>query len=114
MRVIASQNLPRDRGESIFALRGIKMPRRALWEWSGEGAKGLLDRGSEKPLAPVQPGVAHRCKQGCTWCQRLLGDLCGVGPKDLLLRLTFPEGPKIEKIQSRLKFSISLENFNLD
>ena len=26
----------------------------------------------------------------------------------------FPKGPKIEKIQSRLKISISLENFNLD
>ena len=26
----------------------------------------------------------------------------------------YPKGPKIEKIQSRLKFSISLENFNLD
>ena len=25
-----------------------------------------------------------------------------------------PKGPEIEKIQSRLKFSISLENFNLD
>ena len=25
-----------------------------------------------------------------------------------------PEGPKTEKIQPRLKFSISLENFNLD
>ena len=24
----------------------------------GEGAKGLLNQGSEKPLAPVQPGVA--------------------------------------------------------
>ena len=28
--------------------------------------------------------------------------------------LANPEGPKIEKIQSRLKLSISLENFNLD
>ena len=26
----------------------------------------------------------------------------------------FPKGPKIEKNQSRLKFSILLENFNLD
>ena len=25
-----------------------------------------------------------------------------------------PKGPKIEKIQSRLKFSIPLEHFNLD
>ena len=23
-------------------------------------------------------------RQGCTWCKRLLGDLCAVGPKDLL------------------------------
>ena len=27
--------------------------------------------------------------------------------------ICYPKGPKIEKIQSRLKFSISLENFNL-
>ena len=30
------------------------------------------------------------------------------------MELAFPKGPKIEKIQSRLKFSISLEIFNLD
>ena len=30
-RVIASQKLPRDSGESKRALRGIKMSRRALW-----------------------------------------------------------------------------------
>ena len=29
-------------------------------------------------------------------------------------RVQVPKGPKIEKIQSRLKFSISLEIFNLD
>ena len=29
------------------------------------------------------------------------------------LHFTVPKGPKIEKIQSRWKFSISLENFNL-
>ena len=28
--------------------------------------------------------------------------------------VAFPKGPKIEKIQSRLKISISLEHFNLD
>ena len=29
-----------------------------LRKWLGEGAKGLLNRWREKPLAPVQPGVA--------------------------------------------------------
>ena len=46
--------------------------------------KGLSSRGSEKPLAPVQPGVAPGAKQGCTWCKRLLEDLCTASPKDLL------------------------------
>ena len=35
--------------------------------WSGVGSKGLLNRGSEKTLAPVQPGVAqvqNRVAQG--------------------------------------------------
>ena len=34
--------------------------------------------------------------------------------QNFLKTLSFPKGPKIEKIQSRLKFSISLEIFNLN
>ena len=41
-----------------------------------------------------------------------------LGPADFIVPTSFgpyhPKGPKIEKHQSRLKFPVSLENFNLD
>ena len=53
-------------------------------KWLGEGAKGLLDQGSEKPLVLVQPWGCTGAKQGFGLCKRLLGDLLTLGPKDLL------------------------------
>ena len=48
-----------------------------------EGATGLLDPASKKPLAPERNGVALVQKR-VRWCKRLLGDLCRLGPKDVL------------------------------
>ena len=53
----------------------------------GEGAKGLLDPGSKRSLKSLlhHPKLPlHRCKMGFGWCKRLFGDLCSLGPKDLL------------------------------
>ena len=48
---------------------GLRLGNSRESQWLGEGAQGLLDRGSEKPLSLVlvQPGVApvHWCKQDC-------------------------------------------------
>ena len=48
-------------------------------KWLGEGAKGLLDPASKRPLALVRNGV--RCKRRFGWCKRLLGDLCSLAQK---------------------------------
>ena len=53
----------------------------------GEGAKGLLGEGCQRPLALVQKRELHWCKTGFGWCQRLLGDLCSLGAKLRLHRL---------------------------
>ena len=88
-----------------------------------------MDPASEKPLAPARSGVQHSAKN-------LLGDLCSHPPVTTfgdfpfvgsfpgpwlpsttiitkLILLDFPEGPTIKKIQSRSKFSISIEILNL-
>ena len=41
-----------------------------------QGAQSLLHR--------CNP-ILHRCKSSFGWCKRLFGDLCSLGPKDLLL-----------------------------
>ena len=43
-------------------------------KWFGEGAKGLLDPASKRPLVLVRNGVAP--------IKRLLGDLCSLGPTE--------------------------------
>ena len=64
---------------------------------AGEGSKigkspGVARRGRKRSFEPRERKASctdatwgcNGANQGCTWCKRLLGDLCGVGPKDLL------------------------------
>ena len=55
-------------------------------KWLGEGATGLLDPASKRPLHWCEMG-SHQCKRGFGWCTRLLGDLCSLNPKGV--RKTF-------------------------
>ena len=39
---------------------------------------------SEKSFAPPKTPFCTGAKRGFGWCKRLFGDLCSLGPKDLL------------------------------
>ena len=43
------------------------------------GSKGL-----QKSFAPPKTPFCTRCKSSFGWCKSLFGDLCSLGPKDLL------------------------------
>ena len=75
-----------------FCYRGPKPQKCPKWlgeVFCAKGTKVLF-------LVLVQKSLLRRCKTGFWWCQRLLGDLCSLGPKHLLhCEVHAPlEGPK--------------------
>ena len=45
---------------------------------------GPREQRSPKSLLHRCNPILHRCKSSFRWCKRLFGDLCSLGPKDLL------------------------------
>ena len=72
----------------------------------GEGSKigkspKVVRKGCKRSVEPRERKASctgATWKQGCTWCKRLLGDLCAVGPKDLVhpLLTTFGDSPILD------------------
>ena len=87
-----------------------------LTNWQGKGAPSW---GLSLPKIPARKGLCIQNR--CSFLVNFTLDYanCTLNYANFTLNYTnftliFPKGPKIEKIQSRLKFSISLEVFNLD
>ena len=73
---------------------------------------GPREQRSPKSLLYHPKLLLHRCKMGFGWCKRLFGDLCSLGPQDLLhpplstfgnfpFSVNFP-GPQLPKFWSIL------------
>ena len=90
--------------QSLLALNLLSCKPERLGEGSKIGkSPKVARRGCKRSFGPRErkassTGATWGCtvaKQGCTLCKRLLGDLCSLGPKDLLhpLLTTFRDFP---------------------